>query len=99
MNGQHAVDEWKRMSPDFDAVSPINAVDRIKTPLLLIHGKKDVTVDSGQSVKMYDRMRKAGKNVELVLLPLADHYYSRQEDRMTLLNALGGFLAKNNPAD
>ena len=38
-----------------------------------------------QSVKMYDRMRKAGKNVEFVSLPLADHYYTRQDDRVALL--------------
>ena len=40
------------MTPDFAAVSPINAIDRIKVPLLLIHGRKDATVDHIQSVKM-----------------------------------------------
>ena len=92
-------DDWKRMAPDFDAVSPIKAVERIKTPLLLIHGKKDITVAHAQSVKMYDRMRKAGKTVEFVSLPLADHYYTRQADRIALLSAMENFLAKYNPAD
>ena len=92
-------DDWKRMAPDFDAVSPIKAVERIKTPLLLIHGKKDITVAHAQSVKMYDRMRKAGKTVEFVSLPLADHYYTRQADRIALLTAMENFLAKYNPAD
>lgn len=59
-------DAWKRMTPDFDAVSPINQVDRIKAPLLL---------------------------------PLADHYYTRQEDRVALLSAMEKFLVKYNPAD
>ena len=92
-------DDWKRMAPDFDAVSPIKAVERIKTPLLLVHGKKDITVAYAQSAKMYDRMRNAGKTVELVSLPLADHYYTRQEDRIALLTAMENFLAKYNPAD
>jgi len=92
-------DAWQRMAPHFDAVSPINAVDRMKTPLLLIHGKKDITVSYVHSSKMYDRMRKAGRTVEFVLLPLADHYYTRQEDRVALLNAMDAFLAKYNPAN
>ncbi len=92
-------DTWERMAPNFDAVSPINAVDRMKTPLLLVHGKKDITVAYAHSSKMYDRMRKAGKTVEFVLLPLADHNFARQEDRVALLNAMDAFLAKYNPAN
>ena len=80
-------------------MSPINAVERIKTPLLLIHGKKDVTVAYANSKIMYDRMHKAGKDVEFVSLPLADHHYGRQEDRVTLLTAMETFLNQYNPAD
>lgn len=89
--------QWQKMTSDFAAVSPINAVDRIKTPLLLIHGKKDVTVDHVQSAKMYGAMRKAGKAVEFVSIPLADHYFTREADRMTLLTSIEAFLAKHNP--
>ncbi|HLQ11760.1 MAG TPA: S9 family peptidase [Steroidobacteraceae bacterium] len=92
-------DAWERMAPNFDAVSPINAIDRLKTPLLLIHGKKDITVSYAHSSKMYDKMRKAGKSVEFVSLPLADHHFTRQEDRVALLSAMEAFLAKYNPAD
>ncbi len=92
-------DAWKRMTPDFDAVSPINAVERIKTPLLLIHGKKDVTVPSVHSSNMYDRLNKARKNVDLLLLPLADHYFTRQDDRVALLDAMEKFLTKYNAAE
>ncbi|MGV3731621.1 MAG: alpha/beta hydrolase family protein [Sphingopyxis sp.] len=91
--------QWQKMTPDFAAVSPINAIDRIKTPLLLIHGKKDVTVDHAQSAKMYGAMRKAGKAVEFVSIPLADHYFTREADRMTLLTSIETFLAKHNPPD
>lgn len=87
------------MTPDFPAVSPINAVARIKAPLLLIHGKKDITVDHNQSATMNERMRAAGKNVELVSLPLADHHFTREADRLALLTAIETFLAKHNPAN
>jgi dienelactone hydrolase len=91
--------QWKDMTPDFNAVSPINAVARIKTPLMLVHGKRDITVDHVQSEKMNSVMTKAGKQVELVSLPLADHYFARQEDRVTLLSAMERFLTKHNPAN
>ena len=91
--------QWQEMTPDFNAVSPINAIAKIKTPLMLIHGKRDVTVDHVQSVKMHNAMTKADKVVEFVSLPLADHYFTRQADRVTLLAAMEGFLAKHNPAD
>ncbi|MDR7058213.1 hypothetical protein J2X38_000249 [Sphingopyxis sp. BE235] len=32
-------------------------------------------------------------------VPLADHYFTRQADRMTLLTSIKTFLAKHNPAD
>jgi dipeptidyl aminopeptidase/acylaminoacyl peptidase len=92
-------DDWRRMTPDFAAVSPINAVARIKAPLLLIHGKKDVTVDVGQSEAMFNRMKAAGKDVQFVPVPLADHYFTREADRLTLLTTIDGFLAKYNPAE
>jgi dipeptidyl aminopeptidase/acylaminoacyl peptidase len=91
--------QWQKMTPDFAAVSPINAIGRIKTPLLLIHGKKDVTVDHGQSSRMYSAMKDAGKSVEFVSIPLADHYFTREADRLTLLTSIEAFLAKHNPPD
>ncbi|MCW2369081.1 alpha/beta hydrolase family protein [Sphingobium sp. B11D3D] len=91
--------QWQRMAADFEAISPYNAVGRIKTPLLLIHGKKDVRVDHNQSTRMHAAMTKAGKSVEMVSVPLADHYFTREADRLTLLRAMEDFLAKHNPAD
>lgn len=97
--GNKYKDDWKRMTPDFAAVSPINGIARIKVPLLLIHGEKDVTVDFGQSKSMYRRMLAAGKTVQLVDLPLADHHFGRQPDRETLLKTIRDFLVKYNPPD
>jgi dipeptidyl aminopeptidase/acylaminoacyl peptidase len=48
---------------------------------------------------MYTAMKKAGKYVEFVSVPLADHYFTREADRITLLRAMEAFLAKHNPAD
>lgn len=98
LNSAKYKDDWQKMTPDFAAVSPINAIAQMKAPLMLIHGKKDVTVDHGQSTSMHSRMKAAGKSVEFVSLPEADHYFTRQEDRLALLSAIEAFLARHNPA-
>ncbi|NRD90720.1 S9 family peptidase [Sphingopyxis sp. BSNA05] len=90
--------QWEKMTPDFKAVSPLYAIDRIKAPLLLIHGKKDVTVDHVQSEKMYKAMTRADKQVDFVSLPLADHYFTRGADRLLLLQSIESFLYEHNPA-
>ena len=79
-------------------LSPVNAIAKIKAPLMLIHGKRDVTVDHVQSQKMFNAMTKADKAVEFVSLPLADHYFTREADRNKLLSSMEAFLAKHNPA-
>ena len=97
LTGNRNMDAWKRMTPDFAAVSPLNFVDRIKAPLLMVHGKMDVTVDHSQSVSMANRMAAAGKPHEFLSLPKADHYFTRESDRLALLKAMEAFLKKNNP--
>jgi dipeptidyl aminopeptidase/acylaminoacyl peptidase len=99
LRGNLYTKQWQEMTPDFNAVSPARFTDKIKAPLLLIHGKKDVTVDHVQSEKMNSAMKKSGKSVEFVSIPLADHYFTREEDRITLLTKMETFLAKHNPAD
>ncbi|WP_227711101.1 alpha/beta hydrolase family protein [Novosphingobium ovatum] len=88
---------WERMTPDFGAVSPANGVARITAPVLFIHGRHDTTVMPNQSDMMVGRMRGAGKQVDYVQLPEADHYFARQADRLSLLQATGAFLQKHNP--
>ena len=45
------------------------------------------------------RMKSAGKHVEFVSLPKADHYFTREADRLALLQAMERFLKVNNPVD
>jgi dipeptidyl aminopeptidase/acylaminoacyl peptidase len=79
---------WRKMTPDFAAVSPINAVAKIKAPLLLIHGKLDVTVAHNQSSSMAAKLKSAGKPVEFISLPKADHHFTREADRLVLLQSM-----------
>ena len=91
--------ERKRAAPDFAAISPANFAAGIKIPVLLIHGKKDLSVPYDQSVRMNAAMIKAKKYVEFVTQPEGDHHLSRQVDRIEFLTRLETFLTKWNPAN
>lgn len=91
--------DWlKKQAPDLAAVSPINAVARFSTPLLLVHGAKDRVVPVKQSRHLARKLKDAGKAVTYIEQPLADHHFSRQEDRLQFLEALDAFLKEHNPA-
>jgi len=84
---------------DLDAVSPIRFAAAVKVPILLIHGKDDTVVDYDQSNDMEHALRSAAKTVELVTLKSEDHWLSKSETRMEMLEAAMAFLLKYNPPD
>ena len=53
--------------------SAIFSVDRIKTPLLLMHGEQDHNVPYRQSMEMYYAMRRLGKEVKWVTYTHGGH--------------------------
>jgi dipeptidyl aminopeptidase/acylaminoacyl peptidase len=82
-----------------DSISPIKHVDAVTVPVLLIHGKDDTVVPYEQSDLMYDALRRANKQVELVTLKHEDHWLSRSETRLQMLQATVDFLRANNPPE
>ena len=75
-----------------DAASPDLHADRIKVPVLLMHGKEDFTVSFRQSTAMEYALHSAGKPVEAIYLDHADHYRQDAEARTAWLSALDKFL-------
>jgi len=76
------------------AVSPIDHVDAIKAPLLLIHGKADDVVDIRQSDRMNAAMKRAGKDVTYIAVTDMPHGPDTPEDRLALLKDMDAFIAK-----
>ena len=73
--------------------SPINSVQSIEVPLMIVASESDVVVLPRQSRQMYNALKKSNKAVEFVELPMGDHYLSRQENRQTFAQALLNFLS------
>lgn len=55
------------------ANSPFFHADRVNTPVLILHGEKDVTVPFQQGEMMFHALRALGKPVELAIYREGDH--------------------------
>jgi len=97
---------WNRFmgitGPDdavLDQISPIKHVDAVKVPVLLVHGRDDTVVPFEQSNLMFEALRRAGKNVELLALTHEDHWLSLSETRLQMLESTVAFLRAHNPPE
>ena len=75
-------------APDvYYTMSPFMHADKMKTPLLLIHGEADN--NSGtypmQSERYFNALKGLGANVRLVMLPKESHGYAARESIMHML--------------
>jgi dipeptidyl aminopeptidase/acylaminoacyl peptidase len=78
-------------------VSPVAHINAVNVPILLIHGEDDTVVPYEQSQAMLSALKRAGKPVTLVTLKHEDHWLSRSETRLQMLQAAVDFLKANNP--
>jgi dipeptidyl aminopeptidase/acylaminoacyl peptidase len=74
--------------------SPLFHVDRIKAPLLIVHGANDVRVKSSESEQMVAAMREANKPVEYILYEDEGHRQWRPENKSHFYAKAEEFLAK-----
>jgi dipeptidyl aminopeptidase/acylaminoacyl peptidase len=81
------------------AISPINHLQAVMAPILLIHGRDDTIVPFEQSDVMLSALKHTGKQVELVTLKHEDHWLSSSETRLQMLEATVAFLRAHNPPD
>jgi len=84
-------------------LSPFSFADKIKTPILLIHGEADN--NSGtfpiQSERLFSAIKGQGGTVRFVLLPLESHGYAARESVLHMFWEMNNWLTtyvKNPPA-
>ncbi len=78
-----------------DEISPISHVNEVQIPILLIHGEHDEVVPVSQSENMYQKLKKANKQVKFLELKKGDHYLSNGSNRMKTLKAIDKFIMSN----
>jgi dipeptidyl aminopeptidase/acylaminoacyl peptidase len=64
-------------------VSPFFSADKLKTPLLIVHGAEDANPGTTplQASKLYEAIRGNGGTARLVMLPHEPHWYSAMESQ------------------
>ena len=62
--------------------SPLFHADKVNTPLLLLHGKADTNVPTGESIQMFTALKLLGKTVELVEIEGQDHHITDYNKRI-----------------
>lgn len=84
-------------NPDlYNRMSPFMSADKMKTPMLLVHGEDDN--NSGtyteQTKRYFDALKNLGAPVRMVLLPKESHGYVAKENIFHLLYEQDVFLEK-----
>ena len=75
-------------APDlYNDMSPFMSADKIKTPILLVHGELDNNTGTYpiQSERMFNAIKGHGGTVKFVLLPYESHGYAAKENILHLL--------------
>jgi dipeptidyl aminopeptidase/acylaminoacyl peptidase len=89
--------EWQMGMPGpnrqrYETGSPLNYADRIRAPLLLIHGEKDARVSVEESRQMAEALRRHGRAFEYVTYPDEGHGFAKPENALDVLRRIERFL-------
>lgn len=89
--------EYGFLDKDLDflrAISPLAKVDKIKTPLFVIHGKNDPRVPYTEAEQVVKALRGRGAKVEYKLYDDEGHGISKLKNRLELYPLVADFLDK-----
>jgi dipeptidyl aminopeptidase/acylaminoacyl peptidase len=84
-----------RMAAFLDSISPLTRMDRIRSPLLLIHGRNDPRVPYAESERIFAALK--GRKVPVWFLTFAaeGHAVRDQDGQLAQVRAMAEFLARN----
>ncbi len=90
-------DPWEDSSV-YWKLSPISYVERMQTPLLIIHSEEDYRCPVGQAEELFTALKVRGQDVELVRFPNESHGLSRTgqpKHRIERLNFITGWFDRH----
>lgn len=74
--------------------SPINYVEKVKTPVILFHGNKDSVVPMSQTIKIAEELKKQNIFHEVYIFENEGHGFKKEESIITLLERELSFIEK-----
>lgn len=93
------IGDFAKDATELADISPVNHVDKIRVPLLLIYSKEDLTVPFEQARLLTNALDKAGKKYEYLSRFNEGHGFSDFKNRVQMFKQIEDFLAKNMSAD
>ena len=84
---------WTRKDLYVDR-SPLFNADKIHTPLLFVHGDKDMNVPVGESIQIYTALKLLGRETAMVLVTGQDHHIVDYGKRIQWQNTIWAWFAK-----
>lgn len=82
-----------------EELSPLQRVDDLTAPLLVVHGAHDTNVPVGESEQIVHALREAGRPVKFLLFPDDGHGLEKRENRAVLTAAVLEWLTDAFSAD
>jgi dipeptidyl aminopeptidase/acylaminoacyl peptidase len=82
----------------YEERSPINFIDRVKAPILLIAGGNDVRDPSNEAEQVGDAIKKKGGVVQLKIYQGEGHQFSRIETQIDEMKVISDFLKVHVPS-
>jgi dipeptidyl aminopeptidase/acylaminoacyl peptidase len=73
-------------------LSPLQRVDALTAPLLLVHGAHDTNVPPSESQQMFEALRSLNRKVELLIFDDDGHEIDKRENRAVLVKAMCEWL-------
>lgn len=80
---------------DMEACSPINFVDRVKTPMLIVQGAHDARVKQSEADEFVAGARAAGADVDYLLFPDEGHAFRKVENIVEMCKRVDVLFAKH----
>ena len=77
--------------------SAVMFVDKVTTPLLILHGGADIRVPTFQGLEYYALLAERGKTVRMVTYPGSPHFPVLMEQQRDVFKEVADWLAKYNP--
>jgi dipeptidyl aminopeptidase/acylaminoacyl peptidase len=69
-------------------LSPLPRFDRVRAPILMVHGEQDTNVPVGESIRAHRALQAVGARSELLLLPGEGHTIVGHEGRISSTQAI-----------